>query len=232
MDEDEKAILDAVAEGSLDWQVVEIAEEKLVRYDLRAPSWRSIMPDRTSQLETNVPVPTASAANGTGVTSAETFSGVQTVTVTFVNTAITMLDEAGVVAYAGLKILDLPEGSILFLGAVADLDLTKSSAGINDDWDGDFGLGTVTATNDATLATTEQDFIPTTATPQATAGATTANGQSTATESGVIFDGTTTPVDVFLNFLVDDADHDVTATACNLIVNGTVKFTYVNLGDY
>ena len=94
------------------------------------------------------------------------------------------------------------------------------------------GLGTVTATSDATLATTEQNLIPTTATPQASASATTANAQSTATESGAIFDGTTTPVDVYLNLLVDDADHDVTGTATNIIVNGTITLYYANLGDY
>lgn len=149
----------------------------------------------------------------------------------FTNQAIPLTDEAGVVAYGGLKIFDFPEGAILFQGAVADLALTKSSAGVNADWDGDFGLGTVTASNNATLSSTEQDLIPTTATPQAVAGATTAKGKSTATESGQILDGTSTPKDVFLNFLVDDADHNVAGTACNLIVNGTVTLFWANLGD-
>lgn len=147
----------------------------------------------------------------------------------FTDEAIALTDEAGVVAYGGLKIRDMPEGAILFLGAVANLALTKSSAGVNDDWDGDFGIGTVTASNNATLSSTEQDILPTTATPQASSGATTAKGQSTA----VAFkDGTSTPVDVYLNFLVDDVDHDVTSTACNLIVNGYIDLTYILLGDY
>ncbi len=144
---------------------------------------------------------------------------------------VPMVDNAGVVAYGSLKLLDLPAGNILFLGAVADLALTKSSAGVNLDWDGDIGLGSAAANNGAALATTEQDYCPTTATPQAVAGATTGDMKSTSTESCKVLDGTATAKDVFLNILVDDTDHDVTTTPCNIIVNGTVKFTYINLGD-
>lgn len=147
------------------------------------------------------------------------------------NFTISLVDEAGVVAHGAAKIFDFPEGAILFHGAVADLAVTKSSAGVNDDWDGDFALGTVAADNDASLAAAEQDLVPTTPTPQASSGATTAKGKSTATESGSVLDGTTTPKDVFLNVLVDDADHDVTTTPCNLIFNGTVTLFWSNLGD-
>ena len=145
--------------------------------------------------------------------------------------AVALTDEAGVVAHGGLKIYDFPEGAIMVVGVTSDLDLTKSSAGVNDDWDGDFGLGTVTATNDASLTTTEDDILPTTATPQATSGATTADGQSTADEN-VVLDGTGTAKDMYLNFLVDDADHNVTGTACNLIADGTITLYWINLGDY
>lgn len=172
----------------------------------------------------------AAVTSVTGLTLAdEGFGGLRKYTFTFDDVAVTMADEAGVVGYGGLKIMDFAAGAILVLGAVADLDLTKSSAGINDTWDGDFGVGTVTASNNATLASTEQNIIPTTATPQAVSGATTANGQST----GVAFlDGTSTAVDVYLNFLVDDADHDITGTAANIIVNGTLTIWAINLGDY
>lgn len=149
----------------------------------------------------------------------------------FEDVVFAVTDEAGVVAYSGKKILDLPEGAILVLGASADLALTKSSAGINDTWDGDFALGTVTASNNNTLASTEQNLIPTTATPQAVAGATTARGVSTSTEAAKVLDGTSTALDVYLNFLIDDADQDVTGTPANLIVNGTVELYWVNIGD-
>jgi hypothetical protein len=169
---------------------------------------------------------------GSGAAVAEYNTGIAHKTVfTFTNSALALADEAGVVAYVGSKIYDMPAGAILFLGATSDLDLTKSSAGVNADWDGDVGVGTVTASNNATLASTEQNIIPTTATPQAVAGVTTANAQSTATENAVI-NGTSTAADVYLNLLVDDADHDVTGTPCNLIANGTITIYWINLGDY
>lgn len=178
------------------------------------------------------PVSTVGAAAGSGVTVQELGDGVVHKTVlTFANRAVALTDVADTVAYGGTKIYDLPEGAILFLGATSDIDLTKSSAGVNADWDGDFGIGTVTASNNATLSSTEQNIIPTTPTPQAVAGATTANGQSTATENAVV-NGTGTPVDVYFNLLVDDADQDVGGTPCNLILNGTVTICWINLGDY
>lgn len=165
-----------------------------------------------------------------GLSAASSGAGhFRTVTLTFDDVALPLADEATVIAYGGLKVLDFAEGAVAVLGAVADLDVTKSSAGVNADWDGDFAVGTVTAGNNNALATTEQNIIPTTATPQAVSGATTANGVSTA---AVYLDGTATPVDVFVNFLVDDADHNVAATACNLILNGTLTLHYLWLGNH
>lgn len=170
---------------------------------------------------------------GAGVTKRDLGNqAVQRTVLTLTNTPVVLADAAGVVAYGGLKILDLPEGAILFLGASVNLALTKSSAGVNADWDGDFSLGTVTASNNATLSSTEADLIPSTATPQASAGATTAKGASTSTEAPKVFDGTSTAKDVYLNILVDDADHDVTTTPCNIIANGTITILWSLLGDY
>jgi hypothetical protein len=149
----------------------------------------------------------------------------------FDDVAFALVDEAGVVAYSGKKVYDFPAGNTLVLGATADFALTKSSAGVNADWDGDFGVGTVTASNNGTLAGTEQDIIPSTATPQAAAGATTAKGNNAAAIAPIVA-GLTTDNDLFVNFLVDDADHDVTGTACNLIVNGTLVVIWMNLGNH
>jgi hypothetical protein len=172
----------------------------------------------------------ASMPTVTGLTGVSKGAGhYRTIELTFDDVAVALADEAGVVAYGGLKIVDMPEGAYAILGAVAALALTKSSAGVNADWDGDFSIGTVTASNNASLASTEQNIIPTTATPQAVSGATTAKGVSTA---ALYLDGTTTPSDIYLNFLVDDTDHNVTGTACNLIVNGTVTIHYLYLGNH
>ncbi len=192
--------------------------------------------DTSGNLLQSISATNPSGSGSTAVSSAvatETGAGaVHTTVLTFTNTAVALTDEAGVVAYAGTKVYDFPEGAILFLGATTNLALTKSSAGVNVDWDGDVSLGTITASNNATLSSTEQNLIPTTSTPQAVAGVSSAKSQSTATESGVIFNGTGTAIDVYLNLLVDDADQDVTGTACNLILNGTITIVWANLGDY
>ena len=151
---------------------------------------------------------------------------------TLTNTPVPLTDEAGVVAYGSVKFADLPAGAILFGGVVSDLDITKSSAGVNDDWDGDFAIGTAAAGNDASLSGTEADIIASVATPQASSGATTANGHSATAQACTVVDGTSTAVDLYLNMLVDDADHDVTSTPCNLIANGTITVVWANLGDY
>lgn len=166
------------------------------------------------------------------VASEETYGNYHETTLRLANVTVAITDEAGVVAYVGTKIYDFPEGAILFLGASARVDIQTSSAGVNTDWDGDFGLGTVTASNNNSLSSTEQNLIPTTATAQASGGGTVAAGASTSTEAAKVIDGAATPVDVYLNVLVDDADHDVGGTACNFIYNGLVKIKWIQLGDY
>jgi hypothetical protein len=142
-------------------------------------------------------------------------------TFTFTDMAIAMADEAGVVAYGSQKLYTFPLATVKIFGARADIALTKSSAGINATWDGDFGLGSTAAGNNAALATTEQNIIPTTATPQAVSGATTAKGNNIADIA--VFDGNGSVLELFLNFLIDDADHDIGGTPGNLILNGTVE---------
>lgn len=150
---------------------------------------------------------------------------------TFDDVRLPLVDEAGVVAYAGLKVYDMPVGFIQFWAARLNLTLGKTSAGVNLDWDGDVGVGTVTASNNNTLAATEQNIIPTTATPQAVAGVTTAKAVSTITEAGLVVDGSGTAVDVYVNLLVDDADQDVTGTPASLILNGTLTIYWLKVAD-
>jgi len=171
------------------------------------------------------------AKNGASVTAVEYGAGtIHTTVLTLTDTAVALTDEAGQIAYGGLKVYDLPEGAILLYGAVADLAVTKSSAGVNADWDGDISLGTVTAGNDADLTSTEANIVAKTATPQAAAGVTTGDMVTATAQIGIV-DGTGTAADVFVNILVDDADHDVTSTPCNIILNGTITLTWINLGD-
>ena len=203
---------------------------------------------------------------------------------TFTNMTVTMTDEAGVVLYGGQTIYDFPDGAIRILGAHADLDLL-GTGNVSASWDGDFSVGTATASNNATLTTTEQNIIPSTATPQADASkVTTANGfniftaitaltdstgrtpdstianhadlSTYATDAANIesnvsdlagkineiiavinqmsgstptLDGTSTPVDLYLNFLVDDADHNGGGIT---VTGGTLRIYWMNLGDH
>lgn len=172
--------------------------------------------------------PGPTPANGLKLELSE---GCHRVTIPLVNHAVALADNAGVVAYGSLKLLTFPVGLIRVHGASANLAITKSSAGVNDTWDGDISIGTAAANNGATLATTEQNICPTTATPQAVSGATTGDLKSTATEAVLVVDGTSSAGAVYLNVLVDDADHDVTGTACNLIFNGSITIVYSHCGD-
>lgn len=171
---------------------------------------------------------TGGSGAGTGVT-VENAQGFTKTVLTFKNTPLPLIDTAATVARCALKIFDFPEGSVVIQGASVNLVLTKSAAGVNADWDGDFGLGTAAAAADATLSSTEANVIASTATPQAVAGVSSAKGRSTA---ALFLDGTTTAVDLYLNVLVDDADQDVTTTPTSLIANGTITVLWANMGDY
>lgn len=156
-----------------------------------------------------------------------------TTVLTLANFPVLMEDEAGVAAHGGAKLYDFPEGAISIRGIVSNLAVTKTVATgvISDTFDGDFAVGTATAGAGATLTGTEADILPSTATPQAVAGATTAKGQSTATQH-VVHDGTTTAIDAYLNFAIDDADHDIGVATPNLYNTGTITILWDWMGDY
>lgn len=187
------------------------------------PSTPSILRDRpTSVNETGTIVSKSGLAATEGG-----FGPLRWIEFTFTNMTVTMTDEAGVVLYGGQKLWDFPAGVVKFIGAVADLDIL-GTGNVTSTFDGDFGVGTATASNNATLSTTEQNVLPTTATPQAVASVTTANGFSTATEDASV-DGTGTALDLYLNFLVDDADHTGGGIT---VTGGTLKVYFMLLGDY
>lgn len=190
--------------------------------------------DTMANLENNTDlIPSDGAVAGTNVTVQEKGnSALNKSIITFTSELFAITDQPSVVAYAGQKFYDFPEGIILIHGAVANLTIGKDAAGVDDDFDGDFSIGTVTAGNDATLTSTEANIIASTAMPQATTGSTTAKGHATGSEVPLILDGTTTAIDAYLNFLIDDADHDVSTTPTNLIVTGTVNLFWSLLGDY
>lgn len=174
------------------------------------------------------------AANGATVTAVEAGDGVwHRTTLTCTATPITISDDAGVAQYGGVKVYDFPAGLINIQGAVIDGALTAGVTGtIIDAWEGDVALGTVTATTGATLTGTEANIMPSVAIAAATSKVGTCDAVSVATaltESGARWiDGTSTAVDMFLNFVIDD---DATHTAGTATFTGTITFIWANLGD-
>lgn len=175
------------------------------------------------------PVGDATFAPGTLAVVEEHTGALHRTTLFFNNYAMTLLDAQNGV---GSRIYRFPEGRILVHGATGSIAPTTTSAlatslntGVTYNW----GLGTTTQAN-GTLATTEQDVLPTTA-GVASATINTApavsNGKLAAAAQ---FDGTATRKDVYLNIgLATATDIDGDAT---ILVNGVVVITWSQLGDY
>ena len=153
-------------------------------------------------------------------------------------------DNAGTAGYVSVQLYNFPPGAVFIAGGLADLDITATSGaagdtgtmGVTSDFDGDIAFGTASysaqGTQGTTLALTRDDIIPSTATVQAVDFAATGNCYSSSTESGTIWDGTTTAKDMWLNILIDDADQDVTTTSETLNIEGTLTIYWAVLGDY
>jgi hypothetical protein len=221
---------------------------------------------------------TASGAPaGSNIVARELVSGNRHFTrLTLDSRSVTMTDEAGVIAYGGTKLYDFPAGVIRLHGFTINLSVVGSGAGIEEAWDGDYAVGTATASNNATLTSTEANIIPSTALTQATVKTTTIarsamntivalTDSSGGTASDTIpaqtgayveatqettvaslagkineviaanvgsfsknFDGTSTAIDLYLNFLIDDDDQDGGGA---LLLTGTVDFEWSWLGD-
>lgn len=151
----------------------------------------------------------------------------QNVTIPVRNVALAVADGApgfGTVVLAGL-----PQGNILFLGAVGYLQFFSASATITATFDGDYSIGTV-ATVDTDLAdANEADIIPSTSMGAATAKLSpVVRGVSTDALGGLIIDNTDGSLELNLNVLIDDA---AISGAAAFIVNGTVSLAYLVMGD-
>ena len=126
----------------------------------------------------------------------------------------------------------LPEGNILLLGAVASIAVAGGAdIHIIDNWDGDYGIGTIPNANVDLTDAGDDDIIPSTA---ISAGASDKDapltrGVSTATEQ-VIIDNTAGTMELNLNILIDDNvitdDEDGT-----FAISGVLDLVYVVLGD-
>lgn len=142
------------------------------------------------------------------------------------NLQVTVAGTTGV-GFGSVAIEGLPQGNILFLGAVAYAQFSKNGdADVQDAFDGDFSVGTV-PTVDVDLADSgEADIIASTPLGAATAGLSPALRATNATQS--ILDNTDGTLELNLNLLIDDANISGSAT---FLVNGSLNLAYIVLGD-
>lgn len=199
------------------WTAVAFAAQSLT-----APVITAIATDPTTTVGVG-------AVAGTGVAVTENGDGaVHKTTFTFTAHSQATTDAGAAGAHGSTKIYDFPQGYILHLGTTCNLTTLAGSGGIADGAAAVFALGSVTtATDNATLGTTEADFIASYAgTLTAGAGVFTKTGTGTFTA----FDGHTTALDLYLNAAVPDADH--TASADTIAYTGTCTMTWVNQGDF
>jgi hypothetical protein len=142
---------------------------------------------------------------------------------TFTLTAANDLDLAnGADHGTGIKIYDFPEGRIHILGATIN-GITAVTGAAGGGATLPMALGSVVGADDATLSGTEADIIPSTAIPNG------AGTIKTALAAAAVFDGTTTPLDLYVNVAVTDA---VSSGAVTVALTGTCTITWINLGDY
>lgn len=178
----------------------------------------------------------ARGGSGAGVAAASTVhvtemgsAGMRQTLIQLVNHLVTVGNSTGV-SFGGSRIYTFPEGRIHLLGCTRKpitFNLTNegNETPIDGADGGDVALGT-TAPTDGTLTGTDVDINPSTGADPLSGGA-----AGAVLAAGAIFDGTTTPVPVFANVLIDDDDvgngaSDVIGLNCNQIL-----LTWCNLGD-
>lgn len=150
-----------------------------------------------------------------------------------VDLPISFADDAGVAQYGGVKIYTFPEGLIFSKGAIVSGNLTLGVTGtFIDAFTGVNALGSVTAATGSTLTGTEATWLQSTANATAAAKIAAISSISVATAltetSSRIFDGTSTPAPVFLNFAIAD---DATHTAGTGKFTGTITIAWEKIGD-
>jgi hypothetical protein len=171
------------------------------------------------------------AAGGSAVVAAEFGTGVMRRTVLALTDLLIPVADAN--AFASQKIYDFPEGRILVHGVTANLRwgvTTTRASTINDNAALDYSLGTAAEAADTTLDSTQANLLAKQDVTLSGAGSAYTALAGAALAAAAQFDGTTTPVDAYLNVsfpTTTDIDGDGT-----LKVSGTITITWSPLGDY
>lgn len=169
--------------------------------------------------------PGGGTAAGTGVTASESSPAIHKTVLSLADLVVAMTDATTAGCHGSQKIYDFPDGNILILGAVTDLQIVAGAGGIGDTAAvvGSLGSAAV-STDNATLTSTEANIVPSTA-ATLSSGAGNCDGEST---SPATLDGTTSPASAYLNLAVPDAGSSANDT---ITVNGTITLNWINLGD-
>lgn len=143
-----------------------------------------------------------------------------------ISTTVVVADPGAANAFATAVIGELPQGNVVLLGAVLNLDtVTKGDADIIDAFTGNYAVGSA-ATADATLSGAEVDIIPSTAFVTGVGGV--SSGNRAVLAAPVTLNNTDESLEVNLNFFVADAS---ISAASSLIFVGNLWMLYAVLGD-
>lgn len=171
----------------------------------------------------------AGTAGGTNVTAVERIGHLRETVVTFASEVIDTVDAGANGAHGSLKFYDLPEGTIQIMGATCDLTTLAGAGGIADDAALVGSVGTATVgTDNALLGGAEANVIPSIA-GTLSSGAGDLHGKTTAQEIATIHDGTSTPIDLYLNLAIPAAASSADDT---VTISGTITILWAQLGDH
>ncbi len=141
------------------------------------------------------------------------------------------IDGASGVGFGTVEMGELPEGNIVFLGAVGYMQISGpgGDAGLADTWAGDYAVGT-TPMSDATISDGDEDILVETALAAATAEVSPlTRATHLAADVGEIHDNTDGSLELNLNVLVDDAD--ISADDIAFTADGKVTLIFSVLLD-
>lgn len=167
---------------------------------------------------------TDGVASGTGVSTVQGLTAIQTAVLKLTNTPIPTVDATTNGAQGSLKVFTFPAGVITIVGASTDLTIARVGTAIAAGAAVVGAVGSVTAGVDATLTSTEANIVGSTVSTL-TAGAGVTKGVN---GSPVTLNGTQTNAAAWLNFAIPDADSSGNDT---LTVNGTITINYLLSGD-
>jgi hypothetical protein len=167
------------------------------------------------------------ASSGDSLSGAVTAGVLYKSVFTLTNYDLSHVDADANGGHASLKLADLPEGYIKFIGASINVVFTGSDTdSITATATYDIGVGSVqVGTDNAVLATTEQDIINKQEGNMADSTATVQAINATS----VAYDGTSTAGDIWLNVAIEADD---SAGDASINANGTITVYWILLGDY